>query len=75
MEEISALLTFIAVYSQEPRHGNTKCTVDEWLKKIHSYDGTLFSHKTKLTICDTKLIDLEGSKLSEVSQKGKKNTV
>ena len=71
---IAALFTIFKVFKKP------KCTsIDEWIKKgwcvyihIHAYNGILFSHKNKeiLPFAAT-WIDLEGTMLSEISQKEK----
>ena len=71
---IAALFTIFKVFKKP------KCTsIDEWIKKvwcvyihIHAYNGILFSHKKKeiLPFAAT-WIDLEGTMLSEISQKEK----
>ena len=71
---IAALFTIFKVFKK------LKCTsTDEWIKKgwcvyihIHAYNGILFSHKKKeiLPFAAT-WIDLEGTMLSEISQKEK----
>ena len=42
-----------------------------YIHAVHSYNGILFGHKKEILPFVTKRIDLEGSKLSEISQKGK----